>query len=51
MKQKEKEYRQLCNKVRKEARKDKEKWLHDQCREIERNMRENRCRATYKLTK
>lgn len=40
---------QLCNKVRKEARKEEEKWPQGQCKDIETNIGKNRCRAAYKL--
>jgi hypothetical protein len=45
----EKEYRQLCNVVRKAARMDKEEWLRGQCRDIEKFADDNRGREAYKL--
>jgi hypothetical protein len=38
----EKEYRRLCNAVRKAARNDKKDWLQEQCQEIERCAEGNR---------
>jgi hypothetical protein len=40
----EKEYRKLCNVLRKAARTDKEEWLRGQCQEIEMLARNNRGR-------
>ena len=45
----EKEYRKLCNAVRKAARKDKEDWLQEQYQEIERCAEGDRSRKAYKL--
>jgi hypothetical protein len=47
----EKEYRQLCNMVRKAARSDKEEWLQKKCQDIERFTGDNRGREAYKLIK
>jgi len=49
--EREKEYRQLCNVVRKAARTDKEEWLQGQCRDIEKFAGDNRGREAYKLIK
>ena len=47
----EKEYRQHCNVVRTAARSDKEKWLQEKCRDIEKLAGDNRSREAYKLIK
>lgn len=49
--EREKEYRQLCNVVRTAARLDKEEWLQEKCRDIEKLAGENRGREAYKLIK
>ena len=49
--EREKEYRQLCNVVRKAARADKEEWLQGKCRDIEKFAGDNRGREAYKLIK
>ena len=45
------EYKRMRNVVRKAAREDKEKWLTDKCREIQRAADHNKSRKTYKLIK
>ncbi|XP_016299301.1 uncharacterized protein LOC107656114 [Sinocyclocheilus anshuiensis] len=47
--EREKEYRVVCNVVRKAAKTDKEEWLQRQCQEIERLAGDNRSREAYKL--
>ncbi len=47
--EREKEYRVMCNVVRKAARTDKEEWLQGQCQDIERLAGDNRSREAYKL--
>jgi len=44
-----KEYRKVCNVVRKAARTDKKDWLQEQCQEIERCAEGNISRKVYKL--
>jgi len=47
----EKEYKAMCNVVRKAARADKEMWLQRQCKDIERFAGDQRSREAYKLIK
>ncbi len=47
--EREKEYRVMCNVVRKAARTDKEEWLQGQYQDIERLTGDNRSREAYKL--
>ena len=43
------EYRKTCNEVRREARRDKERWLTERCRDIQKTANEKRSRKTFKL--
>jgi len=45
----EKEYRKLCNVVRKAARTDMEDWLQEQCQEIKSCAEGNGSRKAHKL--
>ena len=45
------EYRRMCNRVRKSARKDKNKWIREQCEAIEEAAIENRSREVYRLVR
>ena len=47
----EKEYRKLCNQVRKAARHDKDQWLLEQCEDIQQSYAENKIRKTFRLIK
>lgn len=47
----ETKYRKLCNEVRKSARQDKDTWLLEQCRSIEKGMNTSKSREAYKLIK
>ncbi|CAM4973194.1 unnamed protein product [Rotaria socialis] len=44
-------YRDLCNKVKKSARQDKERWIQDECDEIEKGLNVGNTRLTYSLIK
>ncbi|CAF5200883.1 unnamed protein product, partial [Rotaria magnacalcarata] len=44
-----KEYKNLCNKVKKSARQDKDKWIQDQCEEIEKGLQVGNSRNAYRL--
>ena len=44
-------YKDLCNRVRQSARRDKEEWIEGKCREIETSAQEQKCRKTYMLIK
>ncbi|CAF4143408.1 unnamed protein product, partial [Rotaria magnacalcarata] len=46
-----KEYKNLCNKVKKSARQDKDKWIQDQCEEIEKGLQVGNSRNAYRLVK
>ena len=45
------EYKKACNEVRQAARRDKERWLEERCREIQQMAKEKRSKQTYKLIK
>ena len=47
--EKEKEYKRMCNVVRKAARTDKEEWIQRRCQDIEELAGGNRSREAYKL--
>ena len=49
--EKEKEYKRMCNLVRKAARTDKEEWIQKRCQDIEELAGGNRSREAYKLIK
>ncbi|CAF3677816.1 unnamed protein product [Rotaria socialis] len=44
-------YKDLCNRVRKSARQDKEKWIRDKCDEIEKGLNVGNTRQAYSLIK
>ncbi|CAF2081889.1 unnamed protein product [Rotaria magnacalcarata] len=44
-------YKDLCNRVRKSARQDKEKWIQDKCDEIEKGLNVGNTRQAYSLIK
>lgn len=45
------EYRRICNKVRRSARKDKNYWVKEQCKAIETSANENKSKQVYQLVK
>ena len=49
--QKKQQYKDLCKKVKKSARQDKERWIQQQCEEIEKGLAIGRMRQAYILTK
>ena len=48
---KEQEYKNLCKRVKKSARRDKEHWIQEQCKEIEKNLVIRKTRQAYSLIK
>src|SRR5437870_2544160 len=44
-------YKKLCNETRTSARKDKQEWLEQQCKNIEQCAGERKSREVYKLVK
>ena len=49
--QKEQEYKDICKKVKKSARQDKERWIQQQCEEIEKGLVIGKTRHAYSLVK
>ena len=49
--QKEQQYKDLCRKVKKLARQDKERWTQQQCEEIEKDLAIGKTRQAYSLIK
>ena len=49
--QKEQEYKDICKKVKKSARQDKECWIQQQCKEIEKGLVIGKTRHAYSLVK
>ena len=49
--QKEHQYKDLCKKVKKSARQDKERWIQQQCEEIEKGLAIGKTRQAYGLIK
>ena len=49
--QKEQQYKDLCKKVKKSARQDKESWIQQQCEEIEKDLAIGKTRQAYSLIK
>ena len=49
--QEEQQYKGLCKKVKKSARQDKERWIQQQCEEIEKSLAIGRTRQAYSLIK
>ena len=48
---KEQEYKNLCKRVKKSARRDKEHWIQEQCKEIEKALVIRKTRQAYSLIK
>ena len=48
---KEQQYKDLCKKVKKSARQDKERWIQQQCEEIEKGLVIGKMRHAYSLIK
>jgi hypothetical protein len=44
-------YKNLCNKVKKSARQDKDSWIQDKCDEIENGLKIGNTRQAYSLIK